>query len=42
MVAPSLLAKLDISLRQTTCVDEPFGGLHVIIIGDMLQLEPVE
>ena len=30
------------SLQQTTHIDKPFGDLHVIIIGDMLQIEPVE
>lgn len=42
MVPPGLLTRLDISLRQTTHIDQPFGNLHVIIIGDMLQIEPVD
>ncbi|CAM9347424.1 unnamed protein product [Ectocarpus sp. 12 AP-2014] len=41
MVSQSQMAWVDRRLRQGTAVDEPFGGILVIMTGDLGQLRPV-
>ncbi|CAN0196239.1 unnamed protein product, partial [Ectocarpus sp. 12 AP-2014] len=41
MVSQSQMAWVDRRLRQGTAVDEPFGGISVIMTGDLGQLQPV-
>ena len=39
--SPKKLARIDSILKLALDEDKPFGGLHVIIVGDMFQLRPV-
>ena len=42
MVGFRLLAQIDKRLRQATGrISEPFGGVSIILVGDILQLPPV-
>ena len=41
MVHPKLLDLLDVVARKIRCVPKPFGGLQVILCGDLMQLPPV-
>lgn len=41
MVRAELLDCIDILLRRARGVEEPFGGLQMIFIGDLFQLSPV-
>ena len=41
MVSQAQFAWVDRRLRQGTAVDEPFGGISVIMTGDLGQLQPV-
>lgn len=41
MVTPVTLRRTDARLRQCLNPDKPFGGIHVILVGDMWQFEPV-
>jgi ATP-dependent DNA helicase PIF1 len=41
MVTPNLVDAMDILLRRTRKSKEPFGGISVVFVGDLLQLPPV-
>ena len=41
MIGCSMLCQIDRRLRQITKSNEPFGGLNVILSGDMRQLAPI-
>lgn len=41
VVGSRLLSRLDTRLRQTEGINEPFGGLSVLVVGDLYQLLPV-
>ncbi len=41
-IGPQMLAQIDKRLRNIMGVDEPFGGLSVILLGDSFQLPPVK
>ena len=41
MVSQAQYAWVDRRLRQGTAVDEPFGGISVVMTGDLGQLQPV-
>ena len=41
MLSPSLLALIEFKLRQSLNPNRPFGGKHVILVGDMVQFKPV-
>lgn len=41
MVRADLMSAIDLSLRLNRGVDEPFGGVRVIAVGDLAQLPPV-
>lgn len=41
MVRADLLDAIDYSLRRNRRTDNPFGGLQVVVFGDLWQLEPV-
>lgn len=41
MVGLKMMARIDERLRQLMGVNEPFGGLPVIVLGDFNQLQPV-
>ena len=42
MLTPDLLDKLDeIGRKIRKCADKPFGGLQVILVGDLFQLPPI-
>ena len=41
MIRADLLDAIDASLRWNRQTDEPFGGLKVVVFGDLWQLEPV-
>ena len=41
MVSPELFTSMDLVLRGFKGVDEPFGGVQVVISGDFFQLPPV-
>lgn len=41
MVRADLLDAVDWSLRYTRKIDEPFGGVQLLLIGDLFQLPPV-
>jgi hypothetical protein len=42
MLAQVLLAWIDIRLRTLFDSDKPFGDIHVILLGDFQQLDPVQ
>ena len=42
MVTGSMLYTLDKYLRLIKCIDQPFGGVRMILVGDVLQIPPVE
>lgn len=43
MMGSELLAKVDSSVRQIKyCFHEPFGGMNVLLCGDLRQLPPVQ
>ena len=41
MVRADLMAAIDASLRLNRGADEPFGGVQIILVGDLAQLPPV-
>jgi len=41
MVGPDLIDCIDLSLRKVKGNDHPFGGVPIIMVGDILQLPPV-
>lgn len=41
MVGPDLIDCIDLSLRKVKGNDRPFGGVPIIMVGDILQLPPV-
>ena len=41
MVRADLLDAVDRSLRVNRAIDEPFGGVQMLLVGDFLQLPPV-
>ena len=41
MASMEKLGKIDTVLRLVKAVDQPFGGMHIILSGDMYQLPPV-
>lgn len=41
MVRADLMSAIDLSLRLNRGVDEPFGGVRIIAVGDLAQLPPV-
>lgn len=41
MVTPNIVDAMDVMLRRTRKKDEPFGGVSVVFVGDLLQLPPV-
>ncbi len=41
MVTPNIVDVMDIMLRRARKSDEPFGGVSVVFVGDLLQLPPV-
>lgn len=41
MVRADLFDMMDIALRRTRSSSEPFGGVQLILVGDLLQLPPV-
>lgn len=41
MLAPNTLDSIDLVCRQARQVEKPFGGLQVILSGDLFQLPPV-
>ena len=36
-----MLALIDLRLRQCFDFEKPFGGLHIILMGDMFQFLPI-
>lgn len=41
MVRADLFDMMDIALRRTRGVNRPFGGIQLVLVGDLLQLPPV-
>ena len=41
MLSPVMLAFIDLRLRQCFDSDKHFGGLHIILMGDMFQFAPI-
>jgi hypothetical protein len=42
MVGSTLFNRVDTRLRQIMGIDEPFGGISVLVVGDLNQLAPVK
>jgi hypothetical protein len=42
MVKPDLLYQLHLRLKEVKNVDKPFGNVCIIILGDLMQLKPVQ
>lgn len=42
MMSPALFDKIDLIFRRIRKVDLPFGGIQLIVSGDLLQLPPVK
>ncbi len=42
MMGPDLFDKIDLIFRKIRRVDKPFGGIQIIVCGDLLQLPPVK
>lgn len=42
MITPTMLAIIDSRLRQATWVDQPFGGVPLLLFGDFSQIAPVQ
>ncbi len=42
MMSPDLFDKIDLIFRKIRRVDKPFGGVQIIVSGDLLQLPPVK
>ena len=41
MVRPDILDAIDVLAKQARCSEEPFGGLQMLLVGDLCQLPPV-
>ena len=41
MLNPVMLALIDLRLRQCFDPEKHFGGLHIILMGDMFQFAPI-
>jgi len=41
MVRADLFDAMDLSLRKNRKSDKPFGGVQIILIGDVMQIEPI-
>lgn len=41
MVSSNLMDALDSSLQKNLGNDKPFGGIHILLVGDLFQLPPV-
>lgn len=41
MVRADVLDALDLSLRRHTNIKKPFGGIQIVVLGDLFQLPPV-
>ncbi len=42
MMSPDLFDKIDLIFRKIRRIDKPFGGIQIIVCGDLLQLPPVK
>lgn len=42
MLSYEALLMIDERLRQITSIDEPFGNMNILLIGDLLQLPPIK
>ncbi len=42
MMSPDLFDKIDLIFRKIRKIDKPFGGIQIILSGDLLQLPPVK
>ena len=41
MVGADIFDAIDISLRKNRSIDKPFGGVQIILFGDLMQLPPI-
>tara|TARA_B100001173_G_scaffold260689_1_gene234004 strand:- start:5187 stop:6686 length:1500 start_codon:yes stop_codon:yes gene_type:complete len=41
MVRADVFDAIDISLRKNRSIDKPFGGVQIILFGDVMQLDPI-
>ena len=41
MVGADIFDAIDISLRKNRNIDKPFGGVQIILFGDVMQLDPI-